>query len=94
MPVMAANQLLVQVDGAGGRPDTVILTIGHGAPPPVIGTPEQQLAQLQSKYPTVPIHGLARVSLSPARLREWVDVLQTTLKRLEEEASKQRGEQA
>lgn len=90
MPVVAANQLLVQVDGTGGVPDTIILTIGQAAPPPVAGTPEQQMKEIAERYATVPVLGIARVTLTPARLREWVTIMDGTLKRIE--AIDQQGE--
>lgn len=80
--MLAANQLLVQVDAAGERPDTFILTVGHASPPAVLGTPEEQLEQLR-QYDAIPVQGLVRVSLSRARLAEWVQLLVETLKRTE-----------
>ena len=74
LPVLAANQLLIQVDVIGGRPDSVILTIGHANMPPVAGTPDEQRRELQ-KLRAVPVQAVARVSITRARLDEWVDAL-------------------
>ena len=80
LPVLAANQTLVQVDQAAGRPDLVLLVFGHVAPPAVIGTAEEQAAQM-AELSEIAVQPLVRLSLSPQRLRELVQLLQQTVKR-------------
>jgi hypothetical protein len=83
LPVLAANQLAVQVDSLGTRPDLVVLTVGHVVPPIISGPEEQRLAQVE-QITEVVVQPLARFSLSPGRLREWADLLRTTADRFEE----------
>lgn len=82
-PVLTANQLLVQADATGAVPENFLLTIGMASPPPVTGTPEEQREQLRD-YQTVPVRPIARISVTPGRLREWVTLLQATVARLDE----------
>ena len=82
-PVLTANQLLVQADAPAGVPESFLLTIGMASPPPVTGTPEQQLEALRN-YSAVPVRPIARISLTPGRLREWAALLQATVARLDE----------
>lgn len=75
VPIQMANQFLVQVDTVEGRPDQLILAIGQVTPPPVLGTLEQKVAAAQA-ISEVSIHTIARYSITPARLRELVTLLQ------------------
>ena len=82
-PVAIANQLLVQVDFAeGGSPDTAILTFGYVTPPVIVGSPDDQERQIES-LTHVAIRPVARVSLTPRRLREWVELLDRTIAQIE-----------
>ncbi|MDY7085969.1 MAG: hypothetical protein SYR96_12770 [Actinomycetota bacterium] len=83
LPVLAANQLAVQVDSLDTEPDLVVLTVGHVVPPIISGAEEQRLAQVE-QIKEVVVQPLARFSVSPGRLREWVDLLRTTADRIEE----------
>jgi hypothetical protein len=78
LPVLATNQVLLQVDAAAGQPDMVLLTFGHASPPPVSGTPEQQRERM-AKISEVVVQPVVRLSLSPRRLKEVVDLLQRNL---------------
>jgi hypothetical protein len=78
LPVLAANQVLLQVDAAAGQPDMALLTFGHASLPPVTGTPEQQREQI-ANISEVVVQPLVRLSLSPRRLKELADLLQRTL---------------
>lgn len=83
MPVLTANQLAVQVDALGAKPDLVVLTVGHVVAPILSGSEEQRQDALE-RTTEVTIQPLARFSLSVGRLREWADLLQATADRFEE----------
>ncbi len=76
VPVRATNQLLAQV---GGK-DELLLVFGHVSPPVVLGTPEQQKAQLE-RIQFVPVNPIARVSMTRERLGQWVNVLQEQIEK-------------
>jgi hypothetical protein len=82
LPVLAANQLMIQVDVVGGQPDSIVLVIGHASPPPMFGTPEELAATLAEAAP-IPVRPIARVSMSRRRLVEWIAVLSTAAAKLE-----------
>jgi hypothetical protein len=83
LSTQAANQLLVQVDlGPNQQPDMVILTIGHAGPPVVLGSRDEQIEQL-SKISEVPVKPVIRVSVSLQRLREWAELLNGTLDKID-----------
>lgn len=82
LPVLAANQLLVQVDSVGAQPDSFILTIGYASGPPVTGTPEEQAEQLRA-YQSVHVAPITRISVTRARMIEWLGVLQETVGKVE-----------
>lgn len=79
---MASNQALLQVDAAGLIPDLVLLTFGHASPPPAIGTPEEQAAQI-AEHAAVSVQPLVRLSMSPRRLRELANLISRALEYLE-----------
>jgi hypothetical protein len=83
LPVLAANQLAVQVDALGPKPDLVVMTVGYAVAPIFSGSEEQRQEKLEQTS-EVEIQPLARFSMSMGRLREWADLLQTTADRLEE----------
>jgi hypothetical protein len=78
VPVLAANQIVVQLDSPGGRPEHILLTFGHAAPPIIIGSPEEQQIAL-SDTKTVPIKPLARFSMSPSRVRDLIRILEESV---------------
>lgn len=83
LPVLAANQLLVQLDIQNdGHLAELILTIGHASPPPITGTPEEQ-AEKAKEVKSVAVTPLARVSLASGRLDEWIDLLVNTRKQMQ-----------
>ena len=70
--VLAANEFALTV-----QPDTgeFCLTVGHLAPPPLMGSPEevgQQAGQLQYAY----VRTIARLSLTAAAVRELAAIFQ------------------
>ena len=81
-PVYAANQLAVQVDALGDRPDLVILSLGHASAPILVGPGDRQREQLV-KVKEVEVRVVARVSVSVGRLKEWAALLNRTIDALE-----------
>jgi hypothetical protein len=79
-PVLTVNQLLSQIDVANGVADTVLLTFGHAAPPPVLG---DDMREQLANYPAVLSHAVVRVSVGRARLQEFVNVLNETLEKMD-----------
>jgi len=78
VPILLVNQALAQLDDQG----SVILTLGQVAPPITVGTPEQQLEQLQATA-FVQVRPVARVTMSPQRIADLVKVLQQTIENQE-----------
>ena len=85
-PVLAANQFLSQVVAS----DEVVITVGHFTPPVILGTPEQQAQQMKN-VSFVQVRPIGRFGLTPARLRELITVLETTLVQVERVAGLERG---
>jgi hypothetical protein len=80
--LLAVNHVLLQVDTmADGRPDNVLLTFGHVAPPPVTGTPEEQRKALEG-VETVEVQPQARVSMSLDRFHEFVSMVSQAASKL------------
>lgn len=69
-PVLATNQLLVQVAGV----DEIVVSLGHVLPPMFHGTPAEREAQVLETS-TVPINVLGRFGITRARLEELRDLL-------------------
>ena len=80
-PVLAANQLLVEVDVVDGRPDNILISFGQASPPPIVGTPQEQADRL-SNLGSVPVTPVARLSVTKGRLEEWVGILSGTLEQI------------
>jgi hypothetical protein len=78
VPISFANQFIGQMDDRC----EVVLSLGQVLAPVLMGTAEQQQQQAQN-IPFVQVKPIARVSLSTARIRELVDVLQSTLQNQE-----------
>jgi hypothetical protein len=74
-PIVSANQILVQPGAVvAGSLKGFILNFGHAAPPVVLGDAQEQQLSL-SALSVVPVRTLIRLSVSPARLREFSDAL-------------------
>lgn len=73
-PIELANVFQVQVSAQG----ELLLNVGQAAPPALVGTPEERAAQLQ-KLGFVQSRTLARLALTPHRVRELINVLQQVL---------------
>lgn len=81
MPTFAANTFSMQVTGAGG-PEEIVVSIGYAAPPVFAGTIEEQMRQAAS-LEAVLIRPVVRLSITPGRLRELLEVLQTVVSGLD-----------
>jgi hypothetical protein len=68
-PIMFVNVFLVQVNQ-----DEIILSIGQTAPPILVGSPEEALAQAR-KIRAHPIRITARYGMTPTRARELAGLL-------------------
>src|SRR5438034_11803890 len=67
LPVQAANVFMLQVAPTeGGKPGEIVLGVGFLPPPPVAGTPEQRIAQIE-KLDRVPVQPVARLAFSGDR---------------------------
>lgn len=74
-PIVSANQILVQGGMVvGGSLEEFVLTFGHAAPPVVLGDAQEQRLSL-SAISVIPVRTLVRLSVSPARLREFSEIL-------------------
>lgn len=73
-PILFANQFLIQ-----HQPNEFVLTIGQLVPPPILGSsPEERIEQAkQVDFATIRV--LARIGMSPTRLRELIAILQGNL---------------
>lgn len=74
-PILLGNSFLVQ-----HQQDEFILSIGHMAPPILIGEGPEVIEQAR-KIPFIPVKITARYSMSPARVRELAALLQQQLER-------------
>lgn len=62
--VCRANQFLTQINnGVDGKPEDIILTLGHVTPPVILGTDEEQ-REMAAAIGAVSVKTLSRVSLS------------------------------
>ncbi len=74
LPILQVNQFIGQADPRG----EFFLTFGQMTMPPLLGTPEQQAAQLE-QIAYVPIKPVARLGFTRSRVEELIGVLQQTL---------------
>lgn len=78
LPVMAANAFVLQLaPNADGRPESLIFSVGHAAPPLVLGSPQEQ-AEVLLSMSSLQVSPLARFSVSRSRLDELVKLFQTS----------------
>jgi len=83
VPVLAANQFLLQSVSAVGEPDSaVVLTVGYLAPPLLLGTPEEQ-RQAAAALDQVNVNPVARFSISTRKAAELAQVIQGFLQNME-----------
>jgi hypothetical protein len=83
LPVLAANQFAVMLSSDDADPvPSVILTVGHVAPPMFLGTPEEQQAAAAA-VESVNVQPLARFKLSAAKAEEFAQILQALVQQIE-----------
>ena len=66
-PTLAVNDVHF---GVGASPQEVVLTFGHAPPPPLLGSPDEQLAQAKA-LPYLPVHTLFRASFTADAFAEF-----------------------
>jgi hypothetical protein len=79
LPVNFVNQFVAVV-----QPDEIFLTIGSLVPPAILGDTEEQREAVLRGITYVPVKPVARLGFTPARLREFIKVLQDTLSNYEQ----------
>ena len=83
LPVLAANQFAVQLSNEAGDPvPSVLLTVGHVAPPRLWGTPEEQRTAAAA-VESVNVQPLARFSMSAKKAAEFAGLLQSLVQQIE-----------
>jgi hypothetical protein len=79
LPVHFANQFVSVVQA-----NEIFLTIGSVVPPAILGsTVEERKAEVE-RITYVPVKPIARLGLTPAGLKQLIEVLQTTLEKHEQ----------
>jgi hypothetical protein len=76
VPVLAANQFIVQVAVDAQNVAELILTVGHLAPPVLLGTPEQQQAAAAA-LTQLTVRPVARFSVPIAKAAELAKVIES-----------------
>lgn len=74
VPIAYANQFLIQFQGEGA----FVLGVGQSTLPPLVGE-RQDVAEQLADLTFVPVRTLARVALSPDKLRELIAALSANL---------------
>jgi hypothetical protein len=78
-PISAANAFAIGVtQSTGGEREEYVLSIGFLPPPPLVGSPKEQLAQAE-KLKQVEVMPVARLTFSRKRLAELSALLQSVL---------------
>jgi hypothetical protein len=78
----AANQLIVQ-----HHEGEFILTFGHLIPPLLMGTPEENAEQVK-QIPYVGVKVVSQISVTPAKVGEFIQAMQTVLTSYNEQQGK------
>jgi hypothetical protein len=85
--VVALNQVATQVTrGPSGAPGEIIMTVGHAAPPLLVGDPEEQRAQAQA-VDEVPVQVLGRFSMGREQVGQMLSVLATAAEQWDRQAA-------
>jgi cytochrome oxidase assembly protein ShyY1 len=84
VPVALANQFVIQ-----HQQNEFILTVGQIAPPILLGTDEERREQAKN-VAYVPVKVVGRFTFTRQRLAELINVLQTHLRKYDEEQGGQR----
>lgn len=87
LPILFANQFVLQAAHA----DEAYLALGVVTPPFVLGTPEQQLAQIE-QLTYLPVTPVARLALTRRGVQELAAVLQRMIDTFPDQAGKERAE--
>jgi hypothetical protein len=87
LPAVLVNQMIGQV-----HEGEIVLTFGYVSPPPVIGA--ERMAEWARQTEFVPVRPIARVAVSPEKLREIARVLNETVANYERQEARRRGEGA
>jgi hypothetical protein len=74
VPVLLANQFVAQVDKG-----EVFLTVGQLVPPAILGATPEERRQQAENIQFVPVKPIARIAMTPTRLRELISVLEITM---------------
>jgi hypothetical protein len=80
LPVHFVNQFIGVV-----APHEVFLTLGTIVPPPILGATEEERKAAAESIQFVQVKPVARIALTPARLRELIGVLNQTLSNYEKQ---------
>jgi hypothetical protein len=75
VPIYFTNLFVVQHEEK-----EFIITFGQYSPPLLLGSPEEK-QEAAKRMPYVPIKVIARVGLTPERMEELIEVLQTNLRK-------------
>jgi len=73
LPILFANAFFIQASGDG----SFVLTVAQAAPPLFSGTPEEQQEKMM-QVTSIAGRPLARLALSPAKLKELAEILRVT----------------
>lgn len=79
-PVEAVNMVVVQRDELDGD---FFINLGIATPPLLLGTPDE-IAEQATRIGYVPVRTVARLAVSPRRLRELHSVLEQIVNRMDE----------
>lgn len=77
-PILFCNRILTVV----GTDNEAIVTFGQSANPPLMGSPEEIQETLKG-FEFVPIRTLARFSVSRRRIKQFIEVLESTLEKVD-----------
>jgi len=74
LPVLFANQFVAQVGDTG----EIFLTVGQVVPPAIIGQTEEERREQAENIQYVQVKPIARLAMTPEKLRELKTVLEIT----------------
>lgn len=80
LPVLFVNSFVGQIQPQEGA---FYLTLGQTVPPALIGTPQEQVEQLE-QIAYVPVKPVARLVLTRSRMEELVAILQMNLEQYDQ----------
>ena len=86
LPVQFLNAFLMIV-----QPGEIFLTLGSYQPPPIVGATVEEREAAAKAVSFVPVKPIARVGMTPDRLRELIRVLEEGLQNYEKMMALQEG---